>query len=177
MTYIGAEFCLSLWGVDLLRDRAGMSPAAAAAGLSTVLGGMFVGRVFGVRFAERVSSERLLRVSLVAGLVAFSVAWLVTNPVALLVALFLTGVGLSLSWPLSMSRIIRAAAGNNDRASALALAFTTTAIGLAPFLLGALASRSGVHLAFLVVPVLLVTTLILVLVRPVPENVPEPVAA
>jgi predicted MFS family arabinose efflux permease len=171
MTYIGAEFCLSLWGADLLRERAGLSPAAAAAGLSTVLGGLFVGRVFGVQIAERMSTERLLRLSIIAGFVAFVVAWLVTNPVAILVALFLTGVGLSLAWPLSMSRIIRASEGSTDRASSLALAFTTTAIGLAPFVLGALAGSLGVHLAFLIVPVLLAVTLVLVVVRPVPEDV------
>ena len=117
------------------------------------------------------STERLLRLSIIAGFVAFAVAWLVTNPVAILVALFLTGVGLSLAWPLSMSRIIRASEGSTDRASSLALAFTTTAIGLAPFVLGALAGSLGVHVAFLIVPVLLAVTLVLVVVRPVPEDV------
>jgi len=170
MCYIGAEFCLSLWGVDLLRDRAGLSPAAAAAGLSTVLGGLFVGRLFGVRIAERVPVERLLRLSIIAGFIAFGVVWLATNPVVILIAMFLTGVGLSLVWPLSMSRIIRAAAGQADRASALALAFITTAIGVAPFVLGALAGSLGVHLAFLVVPTLLAVTFVLVVVRPVPED-------
>ena len=170
MCYIGAEFCLSLWGVDLLRDRAGLSPAAAAAGLSTVLGGLFVGRLFGVRIAERVPVERLLRLSIIAGFSAFGVVWLATNPVVILIAMFLTGVGLSLVWPLSMSRIIRAAAGQADRASALALAFITTAIGVAPFVLGALAGSLGVHLAFLVVPALLAVTFVLVVVRPVPED-------
>jgi len=71
---------------------------------------------------------------------------------------------------LSMSRINRASGGNPDRASALALAFTTTAIGLAPFILGAFAASVGVHVAFLVVPVLLVVTLILVSVRPIPDT-------
>ena len=169
MTYIGAEFCLSLWGADFLRERAGLGPAAAAAGLSTILGGLFVGRVLGVRLAERVSSERLLRISLVAGFIAFGIAWLATNVVVILIALFLTGVGLSLTWPLSMSRIIRAAGGSADRAAALALAFTTTAIGVAPFILGWLAGSMAVHEAFLIVPVLLVITFVLVIVRPVPE--------
>jgi predicted MFS family arabinose efflux permease len=171
MTYIGAEFCLSLWGADLLRERAGLSPAAAAAGLSTVLGGLFVGRLLGVRLAERMSTERLLRISLVSGLLAFGVVWIATVPAVILTFLFLTGVGLSLTWPLSMSRIIRAAAGNTDRASAMALAFTTTAIGVAPFLLGSLTRSVSVHAAFLIVPVLLVVTLVLVVLRPVAEDV------
>ncbi len=168
MLYIGAEFCLSLWGVDLLRERAGLSPAAAAAGLSTVLGGIFLGRLVGIRLTERMPSERLLQVSIVVGLAAFLVAWAVQETVVILLALFVTGLGLALVWPLSIARIIRSSGDNPDRASALSLAFTTAAIGLAPFILGALASSVGVHSAFLLVPVLLVSALVLVALRPVP---------
>lgn len=168
MLYIGAEFCLSLWGADLLRDRAGLSPAAAAAAVSTVLGGIFVGRVFGIRLTERVPTERLLRISILVGLAAFLVAWSVTSPMVVLITFFLTGVGLALVWPLSIARIIRSSGDNPDRASALSLAFTTAAIGLAPFILGALATSMGVHSAFLLVPVLLVASLVLVVLRPIP---------
>jgi predicted MFS family arabinose efflux permease len=171
--YIGAEFSLSLWGADLLRERAGLSPGAAAAGLSTITGGLFLGRVLGVQLAERMSTERLLRISIACGFVAFGIAWLVTSPLAILVFLFLTGLGLALVWPLSISRIIRSAQGNADRASAMTLACTTGAIGLAPFILGWLAGSMPVHQAFLLVPVLLVVTFILVVLRPVPEAVPQ----
>jgi hypothetical protein len=41
---------------------------------------------------------------------------------------------------------------------------------MAPFVLGAFAASTGVHLAFLVVPVLLVATFVLVAVRPVPDG-------
>lgn len=165
--YVGAEFCLSLWGVDLLRDRGGLSPAAAAAGLSTVLGGIFVGRVLGLRLTERVNPERLLRGALVVGLIAFSVAWLATSAVVLLVAFFITGVGLALVWPMSMTRIMASAEGRNDRAASLTLAMVTAAIGAAPFVLGALSEVVGIHTAFLIVPGLLLVSLVLVLVRPV----------
>ena len=167
--YIGAEFCLSLWGVDLLRERAGLSPAAAAAGLSTVLGGIFLGRALGIRLTERWNPERLLQLSLVAGLGAFIVAWLATVPVIILVALFLTGFGLSLTWPLSMARIMASAEGRNDKAASVTLALNTMAIGAAPFVLGAVSGVLDVHLAFLIVPVLLIASLALVLFRPVPR--------
>ncbi len=165
--YVGAEFCLSLWGVDLLRERGDLSPAAAAAGLSTVLGGIFVGRVLGLRLTERVNPERLLRGALVMGLAAFMVAWLATMPVVLLTAFFFTGVGLALVWPMSMTRIMFSAQGRNDRAAALTLAMVTAAIGAAPFALGAFSEVVGIHTAFLIVPGLLVTSLVLVLLRPV----------
>jgi len=170
MCYIGAEFCLSLWGVDLLRERAGLSPAAAAAGLSTVTGGLFVGRVLGVRLAERMSTERLLRTSLMLGLVTFMLAWAIPSTWVVLVAFFLTGVTLALAWPLNLSRIIRSAHGSTDRAAALTLAAATTAIGGAPFILGAVSEALGVHLAFLVVPVLLIASFVLVSLRPVADE-------
>ena len=169
MLYIGAEFCMSFWGVALLRERAGMSGAAAAAGLATVTGGLFVGRVLGTQLTRRLPAEWLLRGSLVLGLLAFLGAWWGATPMTMLPMLFVTGVCLSLSWPLSLARIIRSAHGRADKASSLALVFTTTAIGLAPFLLGWLAGSVHVHTAFLLVPVLLGLALVLVLVRPVPE--------
>jgi len=170
--YIGAEFCIALWGATLLQERTGMSDAASAAGLAAFLGGVFIGRVLGSNLARRISSERLLRASLAAGMVMFFAMWLSTQTWMILVAFFATGAALSLAWPLSMSRIIRAAGGRADRASSLALAFTTGAIGLAPFLLGGLAESMPVHRAFLLVPVLVAVSLIVVLIRPVAEIEP-----
>ncbi len=171
--YIGAEFCISLWGATLLQERTGMSDAASAAGLGAFLGGVFVGRAFGSSLARRMSSERLLRASLIAGMVMFFAMWASTQTWMILLAFFATGVALALAWPLSMSRIIRAAGGRPDRASSLALACTTAAIGLAPFLLGGLAESMPVHRAFLLVPVLIGVALVVVVFRPVAELVPE----
>jgi predicted MFS family arabinose efflux permease len=63
MCYVGAEFCMSLWGVDLLREQVGLSPAAAAAGLGALTGGIFVGRAFGAGITRAVPAERLLIIS------------------------------------------------------------------------------------------------------------------
>lgn len=169
MLYVGAEFCFSLWGATFLREQTGLSPAAAAAGVGAYLGGLFVGRVVGSSFARRMSPELLLRISMALGLVVFLIAWLLSSPVPVLILLFLTGTSLSLVWPLSLARIMRSAGPNVDRASALTLACTTAAIGLAPFALGALSGSISVHTAFLLVPGMLVVALIAVLVRPVPE--------
>ena len=169
MSYIGAEFCMSLWGVQLIEERTGLSAAAASAGLSTFLGGLFVGRVLGSGLARRMDAEVLLRWVLVVGLVVFGVMWLVTSPWLLLPSFFLTGVALSLSFPLNLSRTLRAAAGSTDRAAAVQLAATTAAIGIAPFVLGGLAGSVSVHTAFLIVPVLILVALAIVIFRPVPD--------
>ena len=151
--------------------QAGLSPAAAAAGLSTITGGLFVGRVLGVRLAERISTERVLRASLIFDLITFLLAWAIPSTWVVLTAMFLTGV--SLAWPLNLPRIIRSAIGSTDRATALTLAAATTAIGGAPFILGAVSEAVGVHLAFLLVPVLLIAAFILVTIRSVAEDAPE----
>lgn len=170
MLYVGAEFCLSLWGVTFLREQTGLGAAAAAAGLGAYLGGLFVGRAFGSGLAARFSSETLMRLSIGSGIVAFMLAWMFTSPVAVLGLLFLTGLCLSLVWPLSLARIMRSAGGNVDRAAALTLAFTTAAIGLAPFALGAMVGSVSVRTAFLLVPLMLLVSLLLVVARPVREQ-------
>ena len=170
--YIGAEFSMNLWGVELIRERTGLSAALAAAGLGALLGGIFVGRAFGAGLARRVSSEVLLRWSLVVGLVMFLAMWLSSSTVVMLSMLFLTGLSVSLVWPMSLARIMRSAEGRADRASSLTLASTTAAIGVAPFVLGAMAGSMPVHRAFLLVPALIVTALVLVVLRPVPEPLP-----
>ena len=169
MLYVGAEFCISLWGVTFLRDQTGLGPAAAAAGLSSYLGGLFVGRVLGSGLTRRFEAEYLLRVAMGGGIVMFLVAWLLSAPALVLGFLFLAGVMLSLTWPLSLARIMRSAAGNVDRAAALTLAFTTAAIGIAPFLLATLAGTLSVHVAFLLVPGMLVVAFAVVWFRRVPD--------
>ena len=172
MLYVGAEFCITLWVGTFLTEQTGLSLAAAAAGLGAYLGGLFLGRVFGSGLTRHVSSETLLRLSLSIGLCAFMVAWLLSHPVGVLALLFVTGLGLSLAWPLSLARIMRSAPGNGDRAAAMTLAFTTAAIGIAPFALGAMAGSVSVHVAFLLVPTMLLVALLSVLFKRVPDVVP-----
>ena len=175
MCYIGAEFCMSLWGVDLLREQVGLSAAGAAAGLGALTGGIFVGRAFGAGITRAGPAERLLKISAVVGIVAFFVMWFATSAPVMLAAFFVTGLGISLQWPLGMARILRSCGGRTDRAAGAALAFGTAAIGAGPFVLGALAERMPIHEAFLIVPVLLCTSLGIVMFRPVPQDVTEAV--
>ena len=99
--------------------------------------------------------------------VAFGAAWMSNGALPILLALFATGCGVGLHWPLGISRAIRATNHQADRASARVAVGAGLASGGAPFILGALADAFGVHTAFLVVPVLLVIALALVIARPV----------
>ena len=67
--------------------------------------------------------------------------------------LFVTGLGISLQFPLAITRAIGFSDGRADQATAYASLGTGFAIGMAPFGLGALADHVGSHTAILTVPV------------------------
>jgi fucose permease len=167
MCFLATEFCMTYWGADLLRERCGFGPAAAAASLGAITGGMLVGRVLGSRLAQRIAAERLLRASILVSLAAFVLAWAFTWWPVVLLGLFGTGVGLSVQWPLGVARVIRASGGMADRASAASSFFGSIAMAIAPFALGLLSDTIGFHLAFLLVPVFLLGALAMMSARPV----------
>ena len=169
MCFLGAEFCLTFWGADLLRERCGFGPAAAAASLGTITGGMLIGRAWGSRLAQRMPTETLLKASILFALAAFALAWSFTLWPVVLLGLLLTGVGIGVHWPLGVARVVRSSGGMTDRASASASIAGSIAIGVAPIALGVLSDTVGFHVAFLLVPVLLLTALGLLVVRPVAD--------
>ena len=172
---LATEFTLTLWSADLLRERAGLGPAAAAASLAAVTGGMFLGRLFGSRLAQTWAVDRLLIASILLALAAFAVAWLSTAVLAILAALFVVGLGIAVHWPIGVSRAVASSGGLTDRASGLSSVAAGGASGIAPFILGAMSDTIGFHRAFLIVPVLLVTALVLILAKPVRSS--EPIVA
>jgi len=159
--FIGAEYSLVFWGPDLLRDRAGFGPAAAAASLAAVTSGMAIGRAFGARLALRFRPIVLLRSALVIALAGFILSWTVPSGTVIISGLFVTGLGLSVLWPLGLARAIEAADGRANVAASRASLFVNIAIALAPFALGVLADLSDIHLALLLVPAFLVTALLI----------------
>ncbi len=167
--FIGAEFCLTFWGADLLRERCDFGPAAAAASLASVTGGMLIGRLYGSRLAQYVPTELLLRGSILFALASFVLAWAFTLWPVVLLGLLLTGIGIAVHWPLGVARAVRASGGMTDRASAASSIAASLAIGVAPFALGVLSDTVGFHLAFLLVPALLIVGLVILVARPVPD--------
>lgn len=169
--FLGVEFSMIFWSADLLRERAAFGAAAAAASLATVTGGMAIGRFAGSRMAEHRSVDAVLRASIIIAIAGFALAWLTSLGWVMLIGLFVTGLGLGVHWPLGVSRAVQASGGMTDRASALASVFGSLAIASAPFALGALSDVVGFHLAFLLVPALLVAALLILLARPLhPES-------
>jgi MFS family permease len=168
---VGIEFSMTLWAAQLLRDRSDAGKALAATGVTAIVGGMCFGRVLGSRLARRYRLDGLLFTAF--GLTAFGFAlfWVATMPLVAFVGLAITGLGMAVHYPLSLSRTIAAAVGQADRASSMATLGTGIAIGVAPFLLGFLSDTITVRYAFLLVPVFLVlATLTLIAARTGPRT-------
>lgn len=167
VTITGTEFCMTLWGSDLLRDRAGMGQAAAAASLVSIVGGMTFGRLAGAPFLSRYDPERVLIGAFIIAGIGFAIAWFSTSAPIMLLGYVIAGSGIGLHWPLGVGRAIRASAGRTDRGAGFTMIAASLASGLMPLILGTLSDRVGVHTAFLIVPVLIATALALITLKPV----------
>ena len=165
----GAEFAVNYWGATLLRENTGSSVGAVTAVMSAPVAGIAVGRTLGARLALRLSAHSMLVGGWAVALVGFLVFWRAgLLPLAAL-GLFITGLGLSVIYPLLLDRIVLFLPHRKDWGLAVGYAFVGAAIGLAPYGLGALAGVVGVAPAFLVVPSLMAIGLVAVLAsRPQP---------
>jgi predicted MFS family arabinose efflux permease len=152
---ISVEFCLTLWAGDALRTRNGLGPAAATAAVTGLVAGMCAGRFGGSRLSLRVGADRLLTLAIATAGAGFLLFWLSPWAPAAVLGLLVCGTGLALHYPLGIWRVIDAAEGRPDLATARAGYAAALAVGVGPFALGALADRVGLHTAFVVVPVLL----------------------
>jgi len=151
---IAIEFCLVLWTADVLRERVGLSPGQAAAGVTGIVAGMCAGRVVGGRLALRYRLDALLYAAIVLTSVSFAVFWLTTEASVAIPALVACGVGIAMFYPLGVARAIDASEGRPDHASARVGIGAAIAAGAGPFVLGALADLIGLHLALLIIPAL-----------------------
>jgi fucose permease len=156
---ISLEFCMTIWCSDVLRQRAGLPAGVAATGVTAIVAGMALGRVAGGRIALRRGVDWLLYRALLTTLGGFFLFWISTVGWLSFCGLFVTGLGLALLFPLTISRAIEFSDGRPDLATARTSLGAGLAVGGGPFLLGALADAVGTHRAFLLVPLLAVAAL------------------
>jgi predicted MFS family arabinose efflux permease len=149
------EFCLVYFGPQLLIAD-GWTAAAASTAMSSNLAGILVGRLLGAGLTRRPGrSVVLLHASLALTLASVVLFWLIDQPVAAVVALFLTGAGIANLYPLALSLTLEAADGQEDRANARSQVVLGVLAAAFPFLLGALADRYGLTTGFALEPVLI----------------------
>jgi fucose permease len=146
------EFSMTIWTSDVLQDHDGLSKAAAATGVTAIVAGMTLGRLASGKLTSRYSIDALLVSVFAVTVVGFAIFW--ATPIAVIgfVGLFVTGLGISLQFPLAITRLIGYSNGRADLATGYGSIGTGFSVALAPFGLGAFADHVGSHTAMLVVP-------------------------
>ncbi|WP_448060420.1 MFS transporter [Cellulomonas hominis] len=153
---IALENATTYWATDLVIDRTGAGADIATAATAGLVAGMTIVRFVVGPLSLRVPPYRLLAGAFLLAIVGWAVLWTATVPSVALAGLFIAGLGYGAHYPLSVWLLLDVSVGATDRAQARATLAGGAAIGVAPFLLGALADQVGAHTAFLVVPVVAV---------------------
>jgi MFS family permease len=153
---VSVEFCMVFWAAAAITDWHHTSDGVAPAVASLFLVGMATGRSLAVPVTRRIPDARVLMLACSAIAAAgFALFW--SAPVLPLAAagLAVTGLGVALLYPTTVSRTVAAWPHAPDRAAARAALASGAAIGGAPVVLARLADLTGLRLAYLIVPVLL----------------------
>ena len=159
---VAVEMSVVVWATDFLDSVAGLSRTNAVLGYSVFPAAMLVGRIAGSRLTRRWSSLTLLMVALSITLVGFPLFWLARLPILNVLGLFITGVGIANLYPLTISIAIGLAGEQSNKASARISLGVGIALLSAPLLLGWLADRLSLQLAYGMVVVLMLVAFAIV---------------
>jgi MFS family permease len=152
---VAAEFCLVYFGAELLTVT-GLRTAQAATAMSGFYLGILGGRGGAAWLTRRAGrAVVLLWASLAVTAAGFLLFWLAGQPGLAIAGLFVCGLGVANLYPLSLALTLAAAPGNGDTANARTQLLAGALVVAAPYLLGSLADRVGLHAAFAIVPVLI----------------------
>ena len=159
---VAVEMSVVVWATDYLDSVAGLSRTDAVLGYSAFPAAMLVGRIAGSRLTRRSSSLTLLLIALGVTLVGFPLFWLTRLPALKILGLFITGLGIANMYPLTISIAIGLARDQSNLASARISMGVGTALLTAPLLLGWLADRLSLQLAYGMVVVLMLAAIAIV---------------
>jgi predicted MFS family arabinose efflux permease len=151
---VAVEMSIVVWAADFLDSVAGLSRTEAVLGYSAFPAAMLVGRIAGSRLTRHWSSLTLLLGALGVTLAGFPLFWLARIPTLNTLGLFITGLGIANLYPLTLSIAIGLAQDQSNLASARVSMGVGTALLTAPLLLGWLADRLSLQIAYGMVIVL-----------------------
>jgi fucose permease len=150
-----AEWCVTAWGASFVKVAADVSTDTGVSLMVGYFGGVVTGRAIGSRLARRFATQRLLAVALAVTAAGFAVLWPAATPLQALAGLAITGVGLGNLFPLALSFTVGLAPDRAQLASGRAVLVTSSAVLIAPLVVGALADATSLTAALGAVPVAL----------------------
>lgn len=156
------EFSTIFWAPDLLAEQTGSSSSLSTAAVSALVAGMTLSRLVVGPMAVRKAPEKLLLVGFVGAFGGWLVFWLAGSPALAIAGLFLAGLGYGTHYPLAVALVLRSSGGRPDAAQGLSALAAGSAVGLAPYALGAVADAVGPYRAFILVGGLAVAGAVLV---------------
>ncbi|WP_084370289.1 MFS transporter [Microbispora sp. ATCC PTA-5024] len=149
---VALEFAFNLWAAELFAQRTGLSAGAAATGLTAMLAGMAAGRFGGAWLVLRLPPTSILLGALGVALAGWTLFWAGASVLVCYAGLALSGLGISVQYPMGLARLIEVSGGRPDQASGAASIWAGAGSGGGPFVLGALGDGFGTHTAFLLAP-------------------------
>ncbi|WP_425956776.1 MFS transporter [Xylanimonas sp. McL0601] len=150
------EFATTFWAASLIQEATGASVGVATGSIAGFVGGMALIRLISGPATRRWPARWLVAGSFVAAAAGWAVLWTAQSPAVAIAGLVLAGLGVGLLWPLCGAMFLATARGPVDSAQSVMMVASSVAVGVVPFLLGALADQAGVHTAFLIIPVFVV---------------------
>jgi MFS family permease len=170
---IASEFAISFWAAALIIDRTGASAAISTLIVAALGTGMFLGRWYGGRILKHLSLDAQLSLFIAIQAVGFVILWFSHDLLISFIGVLIAGIGVSNQFALASLRMIDFSEGRPD----LAVGGSSTGAGLAiagsPFLLGLLGDHFGISRAYLMVPVLIAISYLIV--KFVPSHFPQKV--
>ena len=165
---ISSEFAVSFWAAALLKDRVGSSAAISTTAVAAIGFGMILGRWYGPNILRRLTLDGQLLVAISTQFLGFVAFWFSHSMTISLISLFTIGLGVSTQFALSAIRLISFSDGRPDLAIGRTSFAAGVAIAAAPFLLGVLGDNFGISRAYIMVPVLIAISF--VIVKFIPSN-------
>lgn len=153
---VAAEFCLVLWGASYLESVTQMPRDLALWSSMVFPAGIILGRTSGIFLLRRfTAAEMVLPALLLAGL-GLLLFLSARAPMTGIAGLLLTGIGVAHFYPLGITLAMTAAGPATDAAAARASMASGLASLFAPLVVGAIADRSGMGVAFSIIPLFLI---------------------
>lgn len=161
---VGCEWSLIFWSADFLEKVVKLPRIDASACVSVFLAAMLLGRICGSRLTRNFDIHTLLPIAAVTAVSGFALYWLGNNAVISVIGLFITGLGIANFYPMTLSAAIAVASDRAASATARMSLGTGSSILVAPLVLGFIADRTSIFVAYGLVAALLATCTVMVFV-------------
>ena len=159
---IATEFAISFWAAALVLDRTGASPAISTLIVVAFGSGMALGRWFGPAVLKQFEIDFQIKVYMSTQFIGFALLWFSHNLFISFFSLLVTGIGVSSQFTLTSLRLIGLSDKRPDLSMGKSSLAAGLAIGLSPFILGLLGDHLGISRAYLMVPVLIVISFLVI---------------